>query len=83
LTSARLQIRPAESEIRPALFTQRHIWGFAFVAQRMGMDHVGPFTFNGIRFFLGRHGAASLYLPQSKQPASRKRIRQLARMPNV
>lgn len=29
------------------------IWGFAFVAQRMGMDHVGPFTFNGIRFLLG------------------------------
>jgi drug/metabolite transporter (DMT)-like permease len=29
------------------------IWGFAFVAQRMGMDHVGPFTFNGIRFVLG------------------------------
>lgn len=29
------------------------IWGFAFVAQRIGMDHVGPFTFNGLRFFLG------------------------------
>jgi len=29
------------------------IWGFAFVAQRMGMDHVGPFIFNGIRFALG------------------------------
>jgi drug/metabolite transporter (DMT)-like permease len=29
------------------------IWGFAFVAQRVGMDHVGPFTFNGIRFALG------------------------------
>jgi len=29
------------------------IWGFAFVAQRMGMDHVGPFTYNGIRFALG------------------------------
>ena len=29
------------------------IWGFAFVAQRMGMNHVGPFTFNGIRFALG------------------------------
>lgn len=29
------------------------IWGMAFVAQRMGMDHVGPFTFNGIRFALG------------------------------
>jgi len=29
------------------------IWGLAFVAQRMGMEHVGPFLFNGIRFALG------------------------------
>lgn len=29
------------------------IWGFAFVAQRVGMDHVGPFGFNGVRFALG------------------------------
>lgn len=29
------------------------IWGFAFVAQRAGMEHVGPFTFNGARFLLG------------------------------
>ncbi|MFA5028278.1 MAG: DMT family transporter [Candidatus Methylomirabilota bacterium] len=29
------------------------IWGFAFVAQRMGMEHVGPFGFNGVRFALG------------------------------
>ena len=29
------------------------IWGFAFVAQRKGMEFVGPFTFNGIRFALG------------------------------
>lgn len=29
------------------------IWGFAFVAQRMGMEFIGPFTFNGIRFALG------------------------------
>jgi drug/metabolite transporter (DMT)-like permease len=29
------------------------IWGFAFVAQRTGMDYVGPFTYNGIRFLLG------------------------------
>jgi drug/metabolite transporter (DMT)-like permease len=29
------------------------IWGFAFVAQRVGMDHVGPFTYNGVRFMLG------------------------------
>jgi drug/metabolite transporter (DMT)-like permease len=29
------------------------IWGFAFVAQRVGMEHIGPFLFNGIRFALG------------------------------
>jgi drug/metabolite transporter (DMT)-like permease len=29
------------------------IWGVAFVAQRAGMEYVGAFTFNGIRFALG------------------------------
>ncbi len=29
------------------------IWGFAFVAQRAGMEHIGPFMFNAIRFALG------------------------------
>ena len=29
------------------------IWGFAFVAQRVGMNYMGPFTFNGVRFALG------------------------------
>ena len=29
------------------------IWGFAFVAQRVGMQHVGPFGFTGVRFALG------------------------------
>lgn len=29
------------------------IWGFAFVAQRAGMNYIGPFLFNGIRFALG------------------------------
>lgn len=29
------------------------IWGFAFVAQRIGMDFIGPFSFNGVRFLLG------------------------------
>ena len=27
--------------------------GSGLVAQRVGMDHLGPFTFNGIRFMLG------------------------------
>ncbi len=29
------------------------IWGFAFVAQRAGMEHVGPFWFTAVRFALG------------------------------
>lgn len=29
------------------------IWGFAFVAQSVGMKYLQPFTFNGIRFLLG------------------------------
>jgi drug/metabolite transporter (DMT)-like permease len=35
------------------LFITAMIWGLAFVAQRVGMKYVGPFTFNGVRFFLG------------------------------
>lgn len=38
------------------------IWGFAFVAQRAGMEFVGPFTFNGIRFALGGLVLIPLYL---------------------
>ena len=52
------------------------IWGFAFVAQRAGMEFIGPFTFNGIRFLLG---SASL-LPlifwmkyKQKTPAAKSR----------
>lgn len=36
-----------------ALFLTALIWGVSFVAQREGMDHIGPFTFNMVRSFLG------------------------------
>jgi drug/metabolite transporter (DMT)-like permease len=29
------------------------VWGSAFVAQRLGMEQVGPFVFNGARFAVG------------------------------
>ena len=29
------------------------IWGFAFVAQRVGMETMGPHLFNGVRFLMG------------------------------
>ncbi len=35
------------------LFSPAIIWGFAFVAQVLGGDHVGAFTFNGVRFLVG------------------------------
>lgn len=35
------------------LFLAAFIWGIAFVAQSVGMDYVGPFTFGGSRFLLG------------------------------
>ena len=35
------------------LFLTAFIWGTAFVAQAVGMDHIGPFTFNAARSFVG------------------------------
>ena len=54
------------------------IWGFAFVAQRMGMDHVGPFTFNGLRFFLGAMVLVPfIYSNQKNQPRKHLANRQI------
>lgn len=52
------------------------IWGFAFVAQRMGMDHIGPFMFNGIRFFLGALVLVPVFLRsrRSFQPQQPKKL---------
>ena len=35
------------------MVTCTFIWGTTFIAQDMGMDHIGPFTFNSVRFFVG------------------------------
>jgi drug/metabolite transporter (DMT)-like permease len=35
------------------LLTTAFIWGSAFVAQRVAMDNLGPFTFTGLRMFIG------------------------------
>ena len=35
------------------LFLAAFIWGVAFVAQSVGMDYMGPYTFNGARFIMG------------------------------
>ena len=56
------------------LLTTAIIWGFAFVAQRVGMDYVGPFTFNGIRFAVGSLSLLPLLLMSREQPAATKNI---------
>lgn len=43
------------------------IWGFAFVAQRVGAEYVGSFTFNGVRFGLGSLSLLPLLLFFSKK----------------
>lgn len=44
------------------LFLCAIIWGFGFIAQRLGNQHIGPFTFNGIRFLLGALTVSPLLL---------------------
>ena len=44
------------------------IWGFAFVAQRVGAAYVGAFTFNGIRFALGSLPLIPLLIHNAKKP---------------
>ncbi|KUO77038.1 MAG: hypothetical protein APF77_17390 [Clostridia bacterium BRH_c25] len=46
------------------------IWGFAFVAQRVGMQYVGAFTFNGVRFALGSISLIPLLIYFKKRKAA-------------
>ena len=58
------------------LWVTAAIWGFAFVAQRAGMEYIGPFTFNGIRFLLGSASLLPLIFWQKykqKKPAAKHR----------
>lgn len=60
------------------------IWGFAFVAQSVGMDHVGPMTFQATRMLLGaivlvpviliRDGIARRHGALPATPAQRKTL---------
>lgn len=46
-------MRKAEIKSAFILLFTASIWGFAFVAQRIGMQHIGAFLYNGVRFALG------------------------------
>ena len=63
-----MHIRTVKSDA--LLLLTATLWGFAFVAQRIGMDYVGPFTFNGIRFALGSLSLLPLILLTEKNRRS-------------
>jgi drug/metabolite transporter (DMT)-like permease len=48
------------------------IWGFAFVAQRVGMESIGPFLFNGLRFGLGAIALLPWIFIGGNQPKAQK-----------
>lgn len=49
----RAQMKKAALGSSLLLFLAAFIWGVAFVAQSMGMNYMGPFSFNGARFLMG------------------------------
>lgn len=55
-----------------SLLVTAAIWGFAFVAQRVGARFIGAFTFNGIRFALGSLSLVPLiiFLHRRKQKSN-------------
>jgi drug/metabolite transporter (DMT)-like permease len=56
------------------LFITAIIWGFAFVAQRAGMEYIGPFTFNAARFTLGSLSLIPLLYISRRKKLKRKII---------
>ena len=56
------------------LFLTAIIWGFAFVAQRVGADYVGTFTFNGIRFLLGSFSLIPVILIFEREEYNKKKM---------
>lgn len=55
------------------LFLAAFIWGVAFVAQSVGMDYMGPFTFNGARFLMGSLVLLPLVLYRRKSAKREKK----------
>lgn len=64
-----METRSLASEM--ILLVTAALWGFAFVAQRVGMDFMGPLTYNGIRFLMG--GASLLPLIYLRRKLDRGR----------
>ena len=57
-----IEVKNKEFKATILLLLAAIIWGFAFVAQRVGVQYVESFTFNGVRFALGALSLVPLIL---------------------
>ncbi len=64
---------PPRQRAHGLLLLTAALWGLAFVAQRVGMAYLGPFTFNALRFALG---ALALTLLERVRPSTGARLSQ-------
>ena len=54
------------------LFSAAIIWGSAFVAQRSGMDSIGPFYFCALRSLIGALALAIVFLLTDRKASLHK-----------
>ncbi len=65
-------MRQKSFQINAMLLVTAVIWGGGFVAQRLGMEQIGPYIFNGARFLIGAVTMVPiLYLQKKRAPAER------------
>lgn len=57
------------------LFITAIIWGFAFVSQIQGGEHLGPYTFNGTRFLLGALSLIPVFLIFEKEAKNKAKLK--------
>ena len=58
------------------------IWGTTFIAQDTGMDDIGPFTFNAVRFFVGFLAILplALFFEKKKLKMQKKKLGKILKM---
>ncbi len=66
-----MQTRTIKSD--SLLLVAAFIWGTTFVAQRVGMDHIGPMTYNALRFIVGAATLSPLILRRTNKLGGQKK----------
>jgi len=64
-----------KTQLKANILLPAAIWGLAFVAQKVGAEHVGAFTYNGIRFALGSISLIPLILFLNKKKGENEKTK--------